>query len=188
MKCSKCKKTIPKFSVYCPCCQEKQTQKKSSWKTIWALLIAIILLLAGIAVLFNWMYLHSEGRIEQLLDEGAYSQAVELINEKPELDEEDDLFQSVQDHVDAIVSDYILEKISYEEASEQVQEFSMIENNLLQQYVTDGTVQLQIVKESRDEMLAGDIALEQQNYVEALMHYEKVASADTKYYDIIQKK
>lgn len=92
MKCSNCKKKVSSSARYCPYCQNEL--KKTVWSiqsiririALW--IIIIIVALGTTIVIFYFVYLNSTLRIENMLGNGNYSEAMSLANQKDHLEEE----------------------------------------------------------------------------------------------------
>ncbi len=199
ISCPKCTRSIPDTAKYCPYCQaevivsesmisDSKKLNKSKRKRIFMLLLIIIILLIILAALAIWIYLRSDFRVEQELQNGNYSQAVALINNNEDIEENDEILDATKESLEQIYQSYLNEEATYDKTIQQIDIFAEANSSIIQSLAADYRERVDLLHNSRQAYEAAEAAYAVQDYTNALTNYYMVGAEDERYYALVQDK
>ena len=180
--CPECNKEISDTAKKCPHCGYKIVSKNRNSKKI-ILIMLIVLLIGGCGAGITYFILNHDpvAKYQRLVSDGKKQEAVELYNSKIKNDTNlcTDLEEQETKKIDMIYSDFLCEKLSYDDASKDLDVYKQYDSS--KKYADEIAIKLNDLKESRDAFISAQKYEGSNEYVKAIQEFSKVIKEDPNY-------
>lgn len=189
--CPKCRKIYKSDVEYCTKCQCELIEKAKSKSNIviLSLIIGVIFIACIIIVSIN---IYPAQSFEKVIQKENSTALVEIFELHPELLDSDKNKEIYNNFIILRANKYINDEISYDEISQDFQNFTTINNHLIDSSILDTTTEnyntIKSVYTSRLAFDDAEFSYDNQDYQLAEQQYSEVITQDKKYYNIAQEK
>ena len=197
MYCKNCEKKIPEESMYCNFCgheikndtnhdynisKAKEITKK---KLMLGVILFVVLVIAIVAFFTN---INPKNVIIKAINEGNYEKMIATYEKdiKGNVEIENEIVEKVKTELDYILNEFKKNKITYEEATSILGQFSKLE--LTKRETDDTKREIANLNNSRASFKSANKFENEGNYLEAIKEYKKVIENDTENFTISKNK
>lgn len=191
IKCPECNKEISDTIKKCPHCGYKLAKKKGKKENVYkSLFVIVVILMVAVCtggVVYYTLNHDPVAKYQRLVLKGKKQEAIELYNQKIKNDKEknDLLIKKQTKELDAIYTDYLNDKSSYDKAIKAINVYKQYDSS--KQYSNDIMEKVNRLKKSKEAYVSAEEFEVKGNLVNAIQAYNRVIEDDLNYDDATNK-
>lgn len=181
MKCKNCGEKLGKKDLRCPFCRAANTGSRFGRANTLMLILAV---LQTALLTFLIVCLVKGSFVDYYLKDRNYKKAAELIDRFDFLGDSENIRTMSSEAVSSVKQDYIDGRLGYDDAVDDLSYFMEINSGGCKDMASSAADDILEIEETRGNLKLGNQALDNGDFESAIVYYDLISEADTKYYPL----